>query len=87
MQGEDKLLIEENQIQNNYYGIVLIDSLGVIKNNSIIDNYTAGILAEKNTFATIQNNVIAKNMTTGIIIKDPAVPEMKSNEIYDNNMF
>jgi len=26
-------------------------------------------------------------MTTGIIIKDPAVPEMKSNEIYDNNMF
>ena len=87
MQGEEKLLVEENQIQNNYYGIVLIDSLGIIKNNSIIDNYTAGVLAEKNTFAQLQNNVIAKNMTTGIIIKDPAVPEMKSNEIYDNNMF
>ena len=33
VEGEDTLLIEENTINNNYYGVVLVDSKGVIKNN------------------------------------------------------
>jgi parallel beta-helix repeat protein len=87
VEGEETLIIENNTINNNYYGLVLIDSKGVIKNNQILDNYTSGVLAEKETTALLQNNVIAKNMTTGIIIKDPALPELKSNHIQDNNMF
>jgi parallel beta-helix repeat protein len=87
VEGEDTLLIEENTITNNYYGLVLVDSKGVYKNNEILDNYTAGILTEKNTTALIQNNIICKNMTTGIIIKDPSLPELRSNTITDNNMF
>ena len=87
IEGEEKLLIEENHINNNFYGIVLIDSNGIIKNNSILDNYTSGILTEKKTSALIQNNIIAKNMTTGVIIKDPSLPDLRSNQIYDNNMF
>jgi len=31
--------------------------------------------------------VIAKNMTTGIIIKAPSLPDLKSNQIVENNMF
>lgn len=87
VEGEDTLIIEENTITNNFYGLVLVDSQGVYKNNQILDNYTAGILTEKNTTALIQNNLIAKNMTTGIIIKDPSLPELRSNTIVDNNMF
>ena len=87
VEGEDKLLIEDNTINNNFYGVVLIDSKGILKNNQILDNYTAGLLAEKNTTALIQNNVIAKNMTIGVIIKEPSLPEMQSNTIQDNNMF
>lgn len=33
IEGEEFLLIEENTINNNYYGIVLVDSKGHIKNN------------------------------------------------------
>lgn len=87
IEGEENLMIEENTVTNNYYGLVLVDSLGVYKNNEIIDNYTAGILTEKQTYALIQNNIIAKNMTTGIIIKDPSLPDLRSNTIVDNNMF
>ena len=53
LEGEDDLLIAENVIKNNYYGLVLIDSMGQIKNNVVVDNYTAGILTEKNTRALI----------------------------------
>ena len=49
IEGEKFLLIEENTINNNYYGIVLVDSQGHIKNNQILDNYTSGLLTEKNT--------------------------------------
>jgi len=87
VEGEETLLIEENTVNNNFYGLVLVDSQGMIKNNQILDNYTSGLLTEKNTTALIQNNVIAKNMTTGVIIKDPSLPELRSNTIQDNNMF
>ena len=86
-EGEKRLLIEENTINNNFYGLVLIDSDGTIKNNEIVENYTAGVLTEKNTNALFTHNVIAKNMTTGMIIKKPSLPDMRSNHIYGNNMF
>jgi parallel beta-helix repeat protein len=53
IEGEEKLLIEENTINNNVYGVVLIDSKGIVKNNKILDNYTAGLLTEKNTTTLI----------------------------------
>ena len=53
IEGEEKLLIEENSIKNNFYGLVLIDSKGIIKVNQILDNYTCGILTEKNTTALV----------------------------------
>lgn len=87
IEGEDKLIVEENTINNNFYGIVLIDSKGLFKSNLIIDNYTCGILTEKNTTALISNNHILKNMTTGVIIKDPSLPDLRSNKIEENNMF
>ena len=87
IEGQDKLVIQENTINNNYYGVVLIGSNGKVKNNQIVDNYTAGILTEKETEALIMNNLISKNMTTGIIIKAPSMPVLKSNCIVDNNMF
>ena len=33
IEGEEELFIEENTINNNFYGIVLVDSKGFIKNN------------------------------------------------------
>ena len=80
-------MIEENTINNNFYGVVLIDSKGILKHNLIVDNYTSGILTEKDTTALISNNHILKNMTTGIIIKEPSLPDLRSNKIEKNNMF
>lgn len=87
IKGEEKLIIEENTINNNFYGVVLINSKGIIKQNLIIDNYTSGILTEENTTALITNNHILKNMTTGVIIKEPSLPDLRSNKIELNNMF
>jgi parallel beta-helix repeat protein len=53
IEGEEKLLIEENTINNNFYGIVLVGSKGFIKQNQILDNYTSGLLTEKDTTALI----------------------------------
>lgn len=80
-------MIDENIIKNNFYGIVLVDSDGVIKENQIMNNYTSGLLTEKNTVAKIHSNTISNNMTTGIIIKDPSLPDLKKNSIKENNMF
>jgi parallel beta-helix repeat protein len=87
IEGEDQLLIDQNIIKNNFYGIVLVDSNGVIKENQIMNNYTSGLLTEKNTVAKIHSNTISNNMTTGIIIKDPSLPDLKKNSIKENNMF
>ena len=35
VEGEEKLIIEDNQIEGNNDGIVLVNSLGIIKNNVI----------------------------------------------------
>ena len=53
IESEETLLIEDNMINNNFFGIVLIDAKGIIKNNQLLDNYTCGILTEKNTTALI----------------------------------
>lgn len=52
-----------------------------------MNNYTSGLLTEKNTVAKIHSNTISNNMTTGIIIKDPSLPDLKKNSIKENNMF
>jgi hypothetical protein len=38
IEGEDKLLIEENEIVGNHDGIVLVESLGTCKANVIKEN-------------------------------------------------
>ena len=53
IESEENLLIEDNMINNNFFGLVLVDAKGIIKNNQILDNYTCGILTEKNTTALI----------------------------------
>ena len=53
IESEENLLIQDNMINNNFFGLVLVDAKGIIKNNQILDNYTCGILTEKNTTALI----------------------------------
>ena len=38
VEGEEKLLIEENVVVGNHDGIVLVQSLGIIRNNQIKEN-------------------------------------------------
>ena len=38
VEGEEKLLIEDNVILGNHDGIVLISSMGIIRNNQIKEN-------------------------------------------------
>lgn len=87
IEGEKTLLIDSNEITLNSIGIVLYDSQGIVRNNSVVENNVCGILTELSTTAVIMNNTIAKNQTTGIIIKDPSLPDLKNNSIEKNKIF
>jgi parallel beta-helix repeat protein len=84
VEGEERLLIEDNQIMHNNDGIVCLDSNGFIKENNIKMNQRAGILTCGETTVVIDSNTIEDNQTAGIIIKDPSLPEIKRNEICKN---
>lgn len=84
IEGEEKLIIEENEIVGNHDGIVLVESLGMIKGNVIKENQRSGILTANNTRAVLEFNVIEENWTSGILIKDPSLPEMRKNEVSKN---
>lgn len=84
IEGEEKLLIEENDVISNHDGIVFVDSMGVIRSNSIKENQRSGILTASATTALIEGNIIEENWTAGILIKDPSLPDLRRNEISKN---
>jgi len=69
---------------SNHDGIVLMQSMGVVRNNRIKENQRSGILTASTTRALIEGNVIEENWTAGILIKDPSLPDLRRNEISKN---
>ena len=63
----------------NQDGIVLVNSDGQIKENSIKKNLRAGILTASKTTTFIDQNVIEDNLVSGIVIKDPSLPILRRN--------
>ena len=85
VEGEPDLLIEDNQIELNQDGIVLVNSDGKIKNNKIKQNTRSGVLSASKTTASIIGNSIEES-NTGVLIKDPSTPILRKNEICKNNV-
>lgn len=88
IEGEENLLIEDNQIEHNNDGIVLVDSQGTVKGNSLKGNIRSGILNASNNRCTtaklIDNTIEGSNI--GIIIKDPSEPQLRKNQIEKNDV-
>ena len=84
VEGEERLLIEDNDIISNHDGIVLVQSKGVIRKNRIKENQRSGILTASDTKALIDSNFIEENWTAGILIKEPSLPDLRKNEISKN---
>lgn len=84
IEGEATLLIEENEIDGNHDGIILVESVGTVRANVIKENQRSGIMTANNTTALLEANIIEENWTAGIVIKDPSLPEMRKNEISKN---
>jgi len=84
IEGEERLLIEDNQIVCNNDGIVLVDSKGLVLNNNIKANQRSGILTAEKTTVIVDSNFIEENLAAGILIKDPSMPELRRNEICKN---
>ena len=85
VEGEKDLLIEENQIESNQDGVVLVNSNGKVKNNKIMRNTRSGVLSAGKTKAKVINNHIEES-NTGVLIKDPSELFMRRNEICKNNV-
>ena len=85
VEGEKELQIEDNQIEQNKDGIVLLNSLGSVKGNWISRNTRYGVLATGRTTAHILENIIEES-PTGLLIKDPSEPSVKQNKISSNRI-
>lgn len=84
IEGEEYLLIEENEIALNNDGIVMVNSQGCIQHNRIKANNRSGILTASKTRCIIDGNVIEDNFAAGILIKNPSLPDLRRNEIAKN---
>ena len=85
IEGEEGLLVEDNQIEDNNDGIVLVNSQGTIQNNSLKQNIRSGILNASYTTAKLIENTI-EGSNTGVLIKDPSEPILRKNTIEKNNV-
>ena len=83
-EGEDRMLIEDNQIAGNNDGVVLVHSDGVVRNNLIKDNQRSGLMCAGKTVSLIDSNIIENNLAAGILIKDPSLPDLRRIEITKN---
>jgi parallel beta-helix repeat protein len=45
VEGEDRLLIEDNRIRGNLDGVVMVNSKGVVRKNDICENQRSGFLS------------------------------------------
>lgn len=84
IEGEEYLLIEDNEISGNNDGIVMVNSMGCIKQNRIKGNNRSGILTASKTKCIIDSNTIEDNFAAGILIKNPSLPDLRRNEIAKN---
>lgn len=85
VEGEKELLIEDNQIEFNQDGVVLVNSDGKIKGNRIVHNTRSGVLSAGRTFSHVVGNIV-EGSNTGILIKDPSELTLRKNEICKNNV-
>ena len=84
IEGEEKLIIEGNEVCSNHDGIVLVESRGIIRGNVVKENQRSGILTASKTNALIDSNIVEENWIAGILIKDPSLPELRKNEVSKN---
>lgn len=84
IEGEEYLLIEDNEISSNNDGVVMVGSKGCISGNRIKNNNRSGIMTASKTKCVIEANCIEDNFAAGILIKNPSEPEMRRNEIAKN---
>jgi len=84
-EGESGLVIEDNQIEMNSDGVVLVNSDGQVRHNQIKQNTRSGVLTAGKTNATLFENTI-EDSSTGILIKDPSEPRLRNNMVQKNNV-
>jgi len=74
VEGEENTLVFENVINSNKDGILVLNSQGSIKNNTILSNLRTGIHIAGNSVTEVLSNTIKDNISIGIHVKEPALP-------------
>ena len=78
------MVIDDNQVMGNNDGVVLVNSKGIVRNNSIKENLRSGVLTAGETFAVVENNEIEENQMCGVLIKESSLPILRKNTISKN---
>lgn len=85
VEGEKELLIEDNYIEHNQDGVVIVNSDGKIKGNTLQQNTRSGVLSAGRSTASVIGNIIEES-NTGVLIKDPSELILRKNQIRKNNI-
>ena len=80
VEGHENTIITENRVEQNKDGIVLYNSHGSCKENTIKENQRSGILIGGQTDAEISSNILSGNICSQIMIKDPAQAKIKKKD-------
>lgn len=84
VEGHKDTIIKENTVNENKDGIVMYNSEGTVKENTIQFNQRSGIYWGGQTTTEVISNKVNNNVSIGIMIKDPSAPKLMSNEVRDN---
>ena len=85
VEGEETTQIYDNYIIENRDGIILFNSRGSCKKNTIENNIRTGIQCAGTSSCEIFDNKIKDNISIGLMIKDPSMPIVRNNEIMGNH--
>lgn len=85
VEGDEDTLIFENTITENKDGIILLNSKGSIKSNTISSNHRTGIHVAGTSTCEILSNTLKDNISIGIHIKAPSIPIVRQNVLKGNH--
>ena len=81
VEGGASLKIYENYVLRNEHGIVLVQSGGEIRANSVEESAECGVWVTNESKARITGNRVENNQVYGIKIEDPAEPHLEENVV------
>ena len=80
------MVTSENEVQDNFTGVLVIASSGRVNSNVVCDHKSHGICCMKNSQLTAEDNVVCRNAKVGLICRDTSRVSLFENNFAQNSI-